>query len=118
MSTTTRSRTARRIGIGLAAATLTAGLAAAPATAQDLPANSSGISAPNGWTPEASAAGWADMSGQVLAQALTNPEQALYSSILLPTFILASPILAGPPLFPFCGSPNTGQGCAGSPPAN
>ena len=31
---------------------------------------------------------------------------------------LTGPIFGGAPLFPWCGLFNTGQGCAGSPPAN
>ena len=112
------SRTTRRLGAGLAAAALTAGLAAAPATGQELPENSSGISAPNGWTPEGSLAAWGNMGGQLSAQAVTDPEQAIYSSALLPSIALIGPIFGGAPLFPWCGIFNTGQGCAGSPPAD
>lgn len=57
MSNTTDHRRRRnlptRLAVGLGAATLTAGFAATPAVAQDLPTGSeTGIETANGWTPE------------------------------------------------------------------
>ncbi|HIW91400.1 MAG TPA: hypothetical protein H9870_07050 [Candidatus Corynebacterium avicola] len=93
------SRTTRRLGIGFAAALLTTGLATAPATAQELPENSSGISAPNGWTPEGSVPAWAALSGTVVDTAIYRPE-LLPGTAVMPSAVALS---GTAPLVPWCG---------------
>lgn len=95
------SSTTRRLGIGFAAAVLTTGLAAAPATAQEqeLPENSSGISAPNGWTPEGSVPAWAALSDTVVDTAIYRPE-LLPGTVVIPSAVALS---GTAPLVPWCG---------------
>jgi hypothetical protein len=119
MSNTTDHRRRRnlptRLAVGLGAATLTAGFAATPAVAQDLPTGSeTGIETANGWTPEGSVESWAGLAGQLSAQAVTDPAQLPYSLAMLPALSAATVIFGGAPQASHCGSFNTGPGCAGN----
>jgi hypothetical protein len=99
MSTT--PTVSRRLAVGLTTALLTTGLAAAPAVAEDLPTpGSTGITAPNGWTPEGSVAAWSEMGLSLLDMARYQPAAAASTAVTYPSIVVGS---GAAPWIPWCG---------------
>lgn len=94
-----------RLAVGLGAAALTAGFAATPAVAQDLPTggSESGIEAPNGWTPEDSVGAWTHYGSALVdaAESGINTPAETAGLAVAPSTIY--PLSIAAPYYPWCG---------------